>query len=38
MGWLLFESLVALVVLLAIVGWTMAPLRKRRDPKSDAKD
>jgi hypothetical protein len=29
MGWLLFESGVALLVLVAIVAWTMAPLRKR---------
>jgi hypothetical protein len=30
MGWLLFESGVALLILVAIVTWTMAPLRKRR--------
>jgi len=30
--WLLIESLLAFVVLAAIVAWTMAPLRKRRKP------
>jgi hypothetical protein len=30
MGWLLFESGLALLVLVAIVAWTMVPLRKRR--------
>lgn len=29
MGWLLFESLVAFAILVAIVLWTMGPLRKR---------
>jgi len=29
MGWLLFESGVALLILVAIVAWTMAPSRKR---------
>ena len=38
MGWILFESLIALLVLLAIVGWTMAPLRKRREHKPETKD
>ena len=32
MEWLLIESLLAFVVLVAIVAWTMAPLRKRRTP------
>jgi hypothetical protein len=31
MGWLVFESGVALLVLVAIVAWTVAPLRKRSD-------
>ena len=35
MEWLLIESLLAFVILVAIVAWTMAPLRKRRTP-SDA--
>jgi hypothetical protein len=30
--WLLFESLLAFVILVAIVGWTMGPLRRRRAP------
>lgn len=29
MGWLLLESGVALVILVAIVAWTMAPSGKR---------
>ena len=36
MGWLLLESLVAFVILVAIVAWTMGPLRKRRPPDRDA--
>ena len=32
MEWLLFESLLAFVILVAIVAWTMGPLRKRRTP------
>ena len=32
MEWLLIESVLALVILVAIVAWTMAPLRKRRTP------
>ena len=28
MGWIYLESLIALFVLLAIVGWTMLPARK----------
>jgi hypothetical protein len=31
-GWLLLESLVAFAILVAIVAWTMGPLRKRRTP------
>jgi len=38
MGWLLFESGVALVILVAIVAWTMAPLRKRRAKRSGDED
>ncbi|HSQ79988.1 MAG TPA: hypothetical protein VLU54_02430 [Casimicrobiaceae bacterium] len=41
MGWIYFESLIALFVLLGIVWWTMAPSRKPRagpdrpgDPKA----
>jgi hypothetical protein len=37
-GWLLLESLVAFVILVAIVAWTMGPLRKRRPPDRDATD
>jgi hypothetical protein len=33
--WLLFEALLALVILVAIVGWTMGPLRKRRAPPGE---
>jgi hypothetical protein len=29
MGWLLLESGLALLILVAIVAWTMAPSRKR---------
>jgi type II secretory pathway pseudopilin PulG len=37
MGWLLLESLVALLILVAIVGWTMAPRipRRRRERRND---
>ncbi|MEO8537980.1 MAG: hypothetical protein ABI533_10655 [Betaproteobacteria bacterium] len=38
MAWLLIESLFALVVLVAIVAWTMAPQRKRRPPHDDRSD
>lgn len=38
MGWLLFESGVALVILVAIVAWTVAPLRKRRRKRSTDAD
>jgi hypothetical protein len=38
MGWLVFESGVALLVLVAIVAWTVAPLRKRRRDRSDGED
>jgi hypothetical protein len=37
MGWLLLESLVAGVILVAIVWWTMRPARKR-DRESDERD
>ncbi|MCC7115480.1 MAG: hypothetical protein IT520_13970 [Burkholderiales bacterium] len=30
MGWILLESLVALLILVGIVAWTMAPWRRRR--------
>jgi hypothetical protein len=30
MEWIFLESLVALAIAVAIVGWTIAPLRKRR--------
>lgn len=30
MGWLLLESLLAFAILVLIVAWTMAPLRRRR--------
>lgn len=33
MGWIYFESLIALFVLLGIVWWTMQPPRK---PRADA--
>ena len=36
MGWLLLESLLAFVILAAIVAWTMGPLSKRRPPSRDA--
>ena len=29
MGWLLFESFVALIVVVAIVWWTMRPVHRR---------
>jgi hypothetical protein len=35
MGWLLFESGVAFLLLVGIVAWTMAPTRKRRRPPGD---
>jgi hypothetical protein len=39
MGWLLFESLLAFGILVAIVAWTMAPLRRRRPhPDDQARD
>jgi uncharacterized membrane protein len=37
-GWLLRESLLAFVVLVAIVAWTMGPLRKRRPPSAEKND
>jgi hypothetical protein len=36
--WLLLESLLALGILVAIVAWTMAPLRRRRRPPGEAID
>jgi len=33
MGWILLESLVALLIAVAIVWWTMGPRRKR--PRRD---
>jgi hypothetical protein len=30
MGWLLFESGIAFLILVGIVAWTMMPARKRR--------
>jgi hypothetical protein len=38
MGWLLLESGIALLVLVAIVAWTMAPLAKRRARRRDGED
>jgi hypothetical protein len=37
MGWLLLESLVALLGLVGIVAWTMVPARtrRRRPPESE---
>ena len=35
MGWLLFESGVAFLILVGIVVWTMAPSRKRRPPADE---
>lgn len=35
MGWLLFESLVALVILVAIVAWTMSSRAGGRRGKTD---
>lgn len=36
MEWLLFESAIAFAILVAIVAWTMGPLRKRRTPPQEA--
>ncbi|HKP66402.1 MAG TPA: hypothetical protein VJX31_07230 [Casimicrobiaceae bacterium] len=38
MGWLLFESLVAFAILVAIVLWTMGPLRKRTSRRDGDED
>jgi hypothetical protein len=38
MEWILLESLVALVILVAIVGWTMAPLRRRKTRARERRD
>lgn len=35
MGWLLLESGMALLVLIGIVAWTMAPTRKRKRRPGD---
>jgi hypothetical protein len=35
MGWLLFESGVAFLLLVGIVAWTMAPRPKRRRQPGD---
>ncbi|MDQ6619597.1 MAG: hypothetical protein M3Z31_07860 [Pseudomonadota bacterium] len=35
MEWILLESLVALLVLLFIVWWTMRPLRTPKAPQDD---
>lgn len=35
MGWLLLESAIAFLILVGIVVWTMAPLRKRRPRPPD---
>ena len=32
MGWILLEALVALLLAIGIVWWTMGPKRKRRPP------
>jgi hypothetical protein len=36
--WLLLESLLALVVLVAIVAWTIGPLKRRRPPSRELHD
>ena len=36
--WLLLESLLAFVVLVAIVAWTMGPLIRRRPPPPEVHD
>ena len=38
MTWLLLESLLALVVLVVIVAWTMGPRLRRRQPPHDVHD
>ena len=35
MGWLLFESVVAFLILVGIVAWTMLPARRRRPPDDE---
>jgi cbb3-type cytochrome oxidase subunit 3 len=35
MGWLLLESAIAFLVLVAIVAWTMMPSRKRRRDRAE---
>jgi len=36
--WLLIEALVAFGILVAIVAWTMGPLRKRRAPPDERRE
>jgi hypothetical protein len=36
MGWLLLESAVAFLILVAIVAWTMLPRRRRRRPADES--
>jgi hypothetical protein len=35
MGWLLLESAIAFLILVAIVAWTMPSRKRRRDQKED---
>jgi hypothetical protein len=35
MGWLILESAVAFLILVAIVAWTMLPQRRRPPPADD---
>jgi hypothetical protein len=37
-GWLLFESLIAFAILVAIVLWTMGPVRKRTSRRDGDRD
>jgi hypothetical protein len=36
MGWILLEGLVALVLAVVIVWWTMGPKVRKRPPEDDA--
>jgi len=38
MGWILLEALVALLLAIFIVAWTMWPRKKRPRPRSDGKE
>jgi len=38
MGWLVFESALAGLILVGIVVWTIAPMRKRRGRRPDDDD